>query len=115
MIKHIILWKLKDFSESEKEQIKKNAKEGLESLKGKIDGLIDIKVNINGLETSNCDMMLDSTFKSFEDLKNYCIENSINLGEWYQLCDDSCPPIDIDSYVDWCSGHWWNTKWKHTE
>ena len=73
MIKHIILWKLKDFSESEKEQIKKNAKEGLESLKGKIDGLIDIKVNINGLETSNCDMMLDSTFKSFEDLKNYSV------------------------------------------
>ena len=73
MIKHIILWKLKDFSESEKERIKKNAKEGLESLKGKIDGLIDIKVNINGLETSNCDMMLDSTFKSFEDLKNYSV------------------------------------------
>lgn len=73
MIKHIILWKLKDFSESEKEQIKKNAKEGLESLKGKIDGLIDIKVNINGLETSNCDMMLDSTFKSFEDLENYSV------------------------------------------
>ena len=73
MIKHIILWKLKDFSESEKEHIKKNAKEGLELLKGKIDGLIDIKVNINGLETSNCDMMLDSTFKSFEDLKNYSV------------------------------------------
>lgn len=73
MIKHIILWKLKDFSESEKAEIKKNAKEGLESLKGKIDGLIDIKVNINGLETSNCDMMLDSTFKSFEDLKNYSV------------------------------------------
>ena len=51
-------------------------------------------------------------FKSFEDLKKYCNENSINLGEWYQLCDDSCPPIDIDSFVDYCRGHWWNNKWK---
>lgn len=56
-----------------------------------------------------------SKFQSLQELKDYCSENQIQLGEWYQLCDDSCPPIDIDSYVDWCSGHWWNTKWKHTE
>ncbi len=73
MIKHIILWKLESFSETEKAEIKNNAKINLESLKGKIDGLVDIKVNINGLETSNCDMMLDSTFNSFEDLKAYSV------------------------------------------
>ena len=56
-----------------------------------------------------------SKFQSLQELKDYCSENQIQLGEWYQLIDDSCPPIDIDSFVDYCSGHWWNTKWKHTE
>lgn len=40
MVKHIILWKLKDdISSTEKTEIKKNAKKALEDLKGKIDGL----------------------------------------------------------------------------
>lgn len=74
MVKHIILWTLKDgFSPEEKQKIKENAKKGLEDLIGKIDGLIDIKVNIDGLETSNADMMLDSTFTCFEALKNYSV------------------------------------------
>ena len=52
MVKHIILWKIKDeYSESEKESIKKNIKLNLEGLKGKISGLIDIKVNICGLKS----------------------------------------------------------------
>ncbi len=74
MVKHIILWTLKDeLSAEEKEQVKIGIKEGLEGLKGKIPGMIDIKVNINGLETSNADLMLDSSFESFEALKSYAI------------------------------------------
>ena len=54
MVKHIILWTLKDeLSAEEKEQVKKGIKEGLEGLAGKIPGMIDIKVNINGLASSN--------------------------------------------------------------
>ena len=50
MVKHIILWNLKDeFTPEERENIRLGIKEGLESLQGKIEGLIDIKVNINGL------------------------------------------------------------------
>jgi len=72
MVKHVILWTLKDeYSKEEKENIKKGIKEGLESLKGKVDGIVEIKVNINGLETSNADLMLDSTFESKEALKGY--------------------------------------------
>jgi len=73
MVKHIILWTLKsELSESEKDSIKKGIKEGLEGLKGKIDGLLEIKVNIeNRLSSSNADLMLDSTFESEEALKNY--------------------------------------------
>ena len=72
MVKHVIVWTLKDeYSAEEKENIKKGIKEGLEGLNGKIPGLVDIKVNINALASSNADLMLDSTFESEEALKGY--------------------------------------------
>ena len=72
MVKHIILWQLKDeLTESEKAQAKKEIKEGLEGLAGKIPGLIDIKVHINPLETSNADVMLDSSFETKASLALY--------------------------------------------
>ena len=47
MVKHVILWVLKDeLSESEKAEVKKGIKEGLEGLKGVIPGLIDIRVTL---------------------------------------------------------------------
>ena len=59
-------------SDSEKESVKKGIKEGLEGLKEKIPGLIDIKVNTEGrLASSTADLMLDSTFESAEALKGY--------------------------------------------
>ncbi|SHJ07858.1 Dabb family protein [Pseudobutyrivibrio xylanivorans] len=74
MVKHIILWTLKDeLSAEEKDQVKKGIKEGLEGLAGKIPGMVDIKVNINGLASSNADLMLDSTFESEEALKGYAV------------------------------------------
>ena len=73
MVKHVILWTLKDeFSAEEKENIKKSIKEGLEGLKGKIPGLLEIKVNAYGrLDSSNADLMLDSTFENAQALKSY--------------------------------------------
>ncbi len=72
MVKHIILWTLKEMSDSEKESVKKEIKNGLEGLKGKIPGLIDIKVNTEGrLASSTADLMLDSTFENAEALKGY--------------------------------------------
>ena len=74
MVKHIILWQLKD--ELTKEQIsevKAGIKSGLEGLKGEIPGLIDITVVTDGLASSNADVMLDSTFESEEALKGYAV------------------------------------------
>ena len=72
MVKHIILWQLKDeFSDDEKSRIKTNIKTGLESLAGKIPGLLDIKVYTNGLPSSNADLMLDSSFTDADALKTY--------------------------------------------
>lgn len=75
MVKHIILWKLKDeYTEQEKAEIRKGIKAGLESLKGKVPGLLDIKVVADGrLASSNADVMLDSTLESPEALKNYAV------------------------------------------
>lgn len=74
MVKHIILWTLKsEYSKEEKETIKAGIKEGLEGLAGQIPGLTEIHVYTNGLESSNADLMLDSTFIDAEALKGYSV------------------------------------------
>ena len=74
MVKHVILWKLKEeFSVEEKEQIKAGIKSGLEGLKGQVPGLLEIAVHTNGLPSSNADVMLDSAFENEEALKGYAV------------------------------------------
>jgi len=74
MVKHIILWTLKDeYTKEQKENIKLGIKEGLEGLAGKIPGLIDIKVQIECLASSNAEVMLDSTFTDEAALKGYSV------------------------------------------
>ncbi len=70
MVKHVILWQLKDELE-DKDKVLNDAKINLEGLKGKIEGLVDIKLNIAPLSSSNADMMLDSTFVNEDALKCY--------------------------------------------
>ena len=72
MVKHIILWQLKDeLSAEEKVAVKAGIKEGLEALAGKIPGLTEIKVQTEGLASSNAEVMLDSTFADEAALKVY--------------------------------------------
>ena len=72
MVKHIILWQLKDsLSAGEKINVKKNIKNALESLAGVVPGLTAITVQTEGLPSSNADLMLDSTFENAEALKGY--------------------------------------------
>lgn len=74
MVKHVILWKLKDgIGADEKERVKAAIKEGLEGLKDKIPGLVDIKVRTKGLASSNADLMLDSAFTDEDALKGYSV------------------------------------------
>ena len=75
MVKHIILWTLNpELSETEKRSVKAGIKAGLEGLVGKVPGLLEVKVNVDGrLDTSNCDVMLDSTLESAEALKGYAV------------------------------------------
>ena len=55
------------------EIVKENIKKNLEALNGKIDGLTDIKVQTEKLPSSNGDLMLDSTFVSYDALKAYAV------------------------------------------
>lgn len=75
MVKHIILWTLNpELSEEEKATVKAGIKAGLEGLLGKVPGLLDIKVHVDGrLASSNADVMLDSTLESPEALKGYAV------------------------------------------
>lgn len=71
MVKHVILWQLKDeLSDAEKAAVKAGIKEGLA---GKIPGLVEVHVNINGLPSSTADLMLDTTFENAEALKGYSV------------------------------------------
>ena len=71
MVKHIILWKLK--SEHNTDAVKRGIKENLEGLMGVIDGLVEISVQTDTLDSSNADVMLYSVFTDVQALKNYAV------------------------------------------
>lgn len=74
MVKHIILWQLKDeLQDAEKAEIKRGIKAGLEGLVGKVPGLLSVHVQIESLESSNADVMLDSTLEDVAALKGYAV------------------------------------------
>ena len=57
MVKHIILWQLKEDIEDKES--------------GKVPGLLKVNVVIDGLGSSNADVMLDCELDSEESLKGY--------------------------------------------
>ena len=52
MVKHIIIWTLKEMPEDEKTKVKEGIKSGLEGLKGLVPQIKDIKVVIDHLPSS---------------------------------------------------------------
>lgn len=72
MVKHIILWKLKsEFTAEQVAEAKAEAKKRLENLNGKIPGMLSLSVIIDGCDSSNADMMLDSAFVDEAALAGY--------------------------------------------
>ncbi len=91
MVKHIILWKIADGkSEEEKKKIKEGVKSGLE-------GLLDIRVQIDSLASSNADIMLDSSFENEEALKEYAVHP-----EHVKVADNNVRPfMDVRMCMDY--------------
>ena len=62
MVKHIIVWNFKeDMSVEEKQTAAAKIKAELEALQGVIEGLIEIKVEVEHLSSSSGELMLDSS------------------------------------------------------
>ncbi len=70
MVKHMIIWKLKD-EIADKESRSKEIKIALEGLVGKIEGLMEMKILTEKFSCSAGDIMMDSTFKDFDALCFY--------------------------------------------
>ena len=71
MVKHIILWILKE--EFNTHEVKMGIKTSIESLLGVVPGLLEIKVQIEKLDSSNADVMLYSVFENEDALKAYAV------------------------------------------
>lgn len=72
MIKHIVMWKLKDEAHgNDKNTNARLIKEKLEHLNGKIDGLQKIEVGIDVVGSGNYDVVLYSELASTEALDTY--------------------------------------------
>jgi len=71
MVKHIILWKLKE--EHNNDEVKSGIKSSLEALLGVVPGLVEIKVQTEKLDSSNVDVMLYSVLESEDALKAYAV------------------------------------------
>ena len=97
MVKHIILWKLKE--EFNNDEVKKGIKESLEALLGVIPGLVEIKVQTEKLESSkNADVMLYSVFESEKALKEYAVHP-----EHVKVADTKVRPfVETRSCIDFC-------------
>lgn len=74
MVRHIVAWNYADgFSKEENRKNTERMKAELENLKDLIEGLVSIQVFIDHINTSDSDILLDSTFVSEEALKNYIV------------------------------------------
>ncbi|MBR5788727.1 MAG: Dabb family protein [Lachnospiraceae bacterium] len=74
MVKHIILWNLKDeYDDAKKEEIKAGIKKSLEALNGVVPGLIKLEIVTKTLPSATCDLMLYSELESPEALKGYAV------------------------------------------
>ena len=71
MVKHIVLWKLKDEAEgNDKDTNMRIIKERLEALVGVVPGLLKLEVGFNYVK-NDFDLCLYSEFVSNEALENY--------------------------------------------
>ena len=75
MIKHIVLWRLKEYAEgSTKQENALKVKAMLENMRGKIPGMLKLEVGLNfeGSDTA-CDISLYTEFESRDALDAYQI------------------------------------------
>ena len=70
MVKHMIIWKLKE-DLRDRESRKRDIKDRLEGLVGKITGLREMHIYFDPMAGSTGDILMDSTFDDVESLAAY--------------------------------------------
>lgn len=86
MVEHVIIWTLKE--EYNTKEVKENMKKAIERLLGVVPGIVEIRLEINPMETSNADVMLYSVLESKDALKNYATHP-----EHVKVADDFVRPF----------------------
>lgn len=72
MVNHIVMWKFKpEIKDSEKDRLKKDMKENLCGLVGKVPGLLSAEFVENPLPSSTHDIALVTTLEKAEDIAVY--------------------------------------------
>ena len=96
MIKHIILWNFQEGKGSEEDKLQ--IKNGLEGLKNKIPGIVEIEVITNPIAGSNADIMLNSIFENVDALNNYQVhEEHVKVASFVRsvTCNRMCMDYEV--------------------
>lgn len=101
MLRHLVMWKLKDFAEGkQKNENARQLKEKLETLDNLIPGVVDMEVGIN-LETSeyaNFDVVLDISFDNYKALISYQLHDEHQkIVEWVRKVAEARSSVDYFS------------------
>ncbi len=99
MVKHIVMWKLKNFPEKEKLQAAKELKKRLFALKNSISVIRNIEVGINSPEAAktNYEVVFIAEFKTFADLETYQKHpEHIRLKEYLETIRDHKVATDFE-------------------
>ncbi len=99
MVKHIVMWKFKDFAEGlTKEENLLKVKSMLEALPGKIEFIREIRVefNINNKE-GMYDAVLISSFDTLDDVKRYRVHpEHIKISQYVALIKTDRASVDYE-------------------
>ena len=92
MVKHIVMFKLKEFdSNEEKKEVLNNIKTSLEALIDKIDVLKKIEVNFNCNPAETWDLILTTELATLEDVSTYA-----NYPEHVFVAKNIIGPVKVD-------------------
>ena len=74
LVRHVIIWQMKDgLGEAGSTAVKNEIKQKLEALVGVIDGLKEVKVITDVMDSSNADLMLDCLLEDEKALRDYAV------------------------------------------
>lgn len=99
MVKHIVLWNfVESLDETGRVEAGQKMKELLEGLKDKVPGVVELKVVVNEISSSNRDIALVSSFENEEALKGYQTHpEHVAAGQYVRsvTCERACMDYEV--------------------